>query len=265
MFMLLSQRSKALFFLLKNNPMTFFIILGLFAVTCIFKVCTRLRPVMGVCLVMLVAIFVNPLWYMIADRLNLAYDYYRIYWLFPMTAIVSYLAVKVLVQYHRVHEIFLVLFVLLSISVGYRYELHFVKADNSYHISDETARIAEIIVEDDREDKLAAVPEALTLDIRSYQPSIKLLNGTQNAHQYYEEYTKDEDRLYYELNFSKKPDVKWVGEWIRMYDFVYLVWERGKVTDDELDALLYNKIGETENYVVYAVKHDELERRKEAQ
>lgn len=216
----------------------------------------RLKKTAGYVLAVFILVILNPLFYVIADRLGENFEYYRIYWLLLCTAVLAHAFTCLWLHYNTVLKRGILILLFLAVILPLQlYPVELSKADNIYHVGDETAMVAYAIMEDTGKEKLAIVPEKLSIEIRGFEPSIKLLCGTRNAHQYYAEYTKDEDRIYYEVNYAEKPDVKWVGEWVRMYDFVYVVWEKGKVGDGEMEKYLYDKIGETQHYVIYATRN----------
>lgn len=218
----------------------------------------KMNKAVGMIAMMMLLVFCNPILYDIAEKLDEAYEYNRIFWMIPITVIFSAAVTGILLQYKSLLTGILV--------AGYVFfavwhpdsGLRMIRAENAYKVNQESVTIADIIMEDDRKEKLVVVPEELSLDIRSYEPAVRLLCGTRNAYQYYPEYKEDIDRIYYEMNINDKPDIKFVGEWVRMYDFVYVVWEKDKVASGEMEKYLYDIIGDTDHYVVYAVRHEEL-------
>lgn len=218
---------------------------------------------MGITLVILVLVIFNPIIGLVLTNMGYSYDYRRIYWLLPNNVIFAYVLMDLWLHYEKADKRVLIVLAALAAAVicwSFAWNLKpFVKAENSLHISEEVVRVADIIMEDeDRENKLVVVPDALSWSIRSYQPQIKILNGYLGWEHYYEDYVEDQELIYYHINQNPEPDVKFVGEWVRMYDFVYIVWEKGKVTEEDMKAYLYDLVDSTEHYEVYAVRKDIL-------
>lgn len=207
--------------------------------------------------VILIFVFFNPFINWLMLRVGYDTDYYRIYWLMPLTGIFAF----TLMCMWKKCDIFIdkIIVVMLVVAIVYIQEdymrLDSMKlATNSLHINNETIEVADVIMQDDRVNKLAVVPDSLSWEIRSYDASIKLLNGWHALNHYYEdEFIEEQKMIYHHLNNNEEPDVKYVGEWCRMLDFVYVVWDKGKVDSKEMEKYLYEKIGETENYDIYAV------------
>ncbi len=229
------------------------------------KMGKRLKGLMLIPVVILLLVICNPLAEKSLVGQGQQYEWQSVYWVMPVNVVLA-CGMTTLLIHHRdwrkrlaVCAVAFLMAALTLVNNGAWNLEHWIRADNTLHVQSESVEVADIIMSDDREDKLCVLPDGLCLDIRSYEPGIKLLNGYKGYELYYgDEYEDDQNRMYKELNVLEEPDVKWVGEWVRMYDFVYLVWDRGKATEGQMERLLYDKIGETEHYEIYAVRKEYL-------
>jgi hypothetical protein len=229
------------------------------------KMGKRLKGLMLIPVVILLLVICNPLIEKLLVGQGQQYEWQRVCWVMPVNLVLACGMTTLLIRHRDWRKrlaVCVTVFLTAALTLHYNgvWNLeHWTRVDNTLHVQSESVEVADIIMSDDREDKLCVLPDGLCLDIRSYEPGIKLLNSYRGYELYYgDEYENDQNRMYEELNVLEVPDVKWVGEWVRMYDFVYLVWDRGKVTEEQMEWLLYDKIGETEHYEIYAVRKEYL-------
>lgn len=191
-------------------------------------------------------LFFIPYFYLIYNKLDEG-TYYRILWIMPMTVVIAYSACKVIGRHTRIG--LAMVSVLLIISGTYVYKsVYMSKAENLYHIPQEAVDICEMIKPEEGEERIWAVfPPDLVHFIRQYTTTIQMPYGRDNM----VESWKTVINPLYPLYQQETIDAKELSNLSKEYNCHYIILMKSKIVDGNLSKYNIEKIGETENYIVY--------------
>ena len=195
--------------------------------------------------VMFVLFFLPP-FYMLYNRLDEG-TYYRILWLLPMTVVIAYAGCKA-IGHHVKMGVFLGSIVLI-ISGSYVYaSQHMTPAENPYHLPQETIEICDMIRPAEGEERVWALfPAEQVHFVRQYTTTIQMPFGRDNL---VEAWDMDHHHLYDLLKQEVIPVEELSELSIENYCNYIILLKTMKVEGD-LEEYGIEKIGETENYLVY--------------
>jgi len=195
--------------------------------------------------IMLLLFFV-PVFYMLYNQLDNG-TYYRILWLMPMTVVIAYAGCKVIGHHIRLGVI--IGCIVLAISGTYVYaSQHISKAENLYHLPQETIEICDMIKpEGDEERVWALVPAEQVHFIRQYTTEIQMPFGRENL-------VVTWGGVHHPLYALLQEEVIPVDELSELsieYFCNYIVLLKTMEVEGDMEEYGIELIGETENYLVY--------------
>lgn len=218
----------------------------------------------------IILVFINnPLSiYYIVDKNLMAYNrYVRLYWLLPISFVLAYLCVKLITKAKKVRRIAIAL--LCSGIIIYTGNYMFTgnsynKMTNLYKIPDDVIEICDFIQDDiefnnqNVEEIRIVVPPKYSSYIHQYDGRIKTLYGRNN-----------DSILYYNiaqeiLQIMEAPelDVKAICEGAHESECDYIVVDANKPKKGKFIKYDYEKLIETEDYVIYKQVDNKTEKKQ---
>ncbi len=190
-------------------------------------------------------VILNPIFNKIVGKIFTSRTYVRMFWCVPYGITISYMFVNLFysIKNEVVNKIVLILSIIIICITGKLIYLdgNFIKVDNIYKLPDEHVLIAQLIGVDEEEYKKALVPETMCAHIRQIEPSIKLA--------YKREPTGYENNKYViALNSGNTEEItKLASE----EECNYIVMKKETVLWIDFTYFGFEKMNETENYVIY--------------
>lgn len=219
---------------------------------------------------LVVLIFINnPLSiYYIVDKNLMAYTrYVRLYWLLPISFVLAYLCVKLVARAKKWRRIAVA--ILCSGIVIYMGNYMFTedsynKMTNLYKVPDDVIEICDFIEEDIKvtdsklEESRIVVPTKYSSYIYQYNGNIKILYGRYSGHSPY--YSIAESMRH--LIEAPELDVKAICLGARESNCMYIVVDANKPKKGKFIKYDYEKLIETEDYVIYKQVVDKKEKKE---
>lgn len=191
-------------------------------------------------------LFFVPLFYMFYNKLDEG-TYYRILWLLPMSIVIAYAGCKAIGRHIKLG--LLIGCVVIAISGSYVYASQYMsKAENLYHLPQETVDICEMIRPAEGEERVWALfPAEQVHFVRQYTTTIQMPFGRDNL-------VESWDRIIHPLYTLLQQEVIPADELselsIESY-CNYIVLLKTMKVEGDLEDYGIVQIGETENYLVY--------------
>jgi len=206
----------------------------------------RVRTILVYIPAIMLLLFFIPLFYMLYNSLDNG-TYYRILWLMPMSAVIAYAGCKAIGHHIRIGV--LVGCIVLIISGTYVYaSQHITKAENAYHLPQETIEICEMIRPAEGEERVWALfPAEQVHFVRQYTTTIQMPFGRDNL---VESWDWARHPLYTLLQQEIIP-VEELSELSIENYCNYIILLKTMKVDGDLEEYGIRLIGETENYLVY--------------
>lgn len=217
---------------------------------------------------LVILIFINnPLSiYYIVDKGLMAYTrYVRLYWLLPISFVLAFLCVKVVKKARKWRRIAVALICsgIIIYTGSYMFtEESFSKMTNLYKIPDDVIEICDFIEEDIKvtdsklEESRIVVPAKYSSYIYQYNGNIKILYGRYSGHLPY--YSIAESMRH--LMEAPKLDVKAICEGAHESECDYIVVDANKPKKGKFIKYDYEKLIETEDYVIYKQVDDKIDK-----
>ena len=173
--------------------------------------------------------------------------YYRILWLLPMTVVIAYAGSKAIG--HHVKLGVLIGCLVLMVSGTYVYaSQHMTPAENMYHLPQETVDICEMIRPEEGEERVWALfPVEQIHFVRQYTTTIQMPFGRDEL---VDDWRDEPHPLYLLLQKDVIP-VKELSELSIENYCNYIILLKTMKVEGSLEKYGIEKIGETENYLVY--------------
>lgn len=219
---------------------------------------------------LVVLIFINNPFsiYYIVDRNLMAYNrYVRLYWLLPISFVLAFLCVKVLVKAKKWRRIAVALICsgIIIYTGNYMFtEDSYIKMTNFYKIPDDVIEICDFIEEDvNLDDQILeeiriVVPEKYSSYIHQYNGEIKTLYGRYSDGTLY--YSIAED-IKWKIE-APELDVKAICEGAHESECDYIVVDANKPKKGKFIKYDYEKLIETEDYVIYKQVVDKKDKKQ---
>ena len=206
----------------------------------------RVKTILVYIPAIMLLLFFIPVFYMLYNQLDNG-TYYRILWLMPMTVVIAYAGCKMIGHHIRLGVI--IGCVVLAISGTYVYaSQHISKAENLYHLPQETIEICDMIKPAEGEERVwALVPAEQVHFIRQYTTEIQLPFGRENLVVTW----NGENHPLYTLLQQEVIPVDELSELSIEYFCNYIVLLKTMEVEGDLEEYGIKLIGETENYLVY--------------
>lgn len=193
-------------------------------------------------------LFFLPVFYMLYNQLDEG-TYYRILWLMPMTVVIAYAFCKAIG--HHVKLGVLIGCIVLAISGTYVYSSQYItKAENPYHLPQETIEICDMIKPAEGEERVWALfPAEQVHFVRQYTTTIQMPFGRDNLVAAWD-WEGSKHPLYLLLQQEVIPVDELSELSIENY-CNYIILLKTMKLDGDLKEYGIELIGETENYLVY--------------
>jgi len=208
----------------------------------------RVRTILVYIPAIMMVLFFLPVFYMLYNQLDEG-TYYRILWLMPMTVVIAYAGCKLIG--HHVKLGVLIACIVIVISGTYVYNSPYIsKAQNPYHLPQETVEICEMIRPAEGEERVWAVfPAEQVHYVRQYTTTIQMPYGRESIEASWDfEYIKNP--LYVLLQQEVIPAEE-LSELSIEYYCNYIILLKSMKVEGDLQEYGIELIGETENYLVY--------------
>ena len=217
-----------------------------------------------------ILIFINnpiPIYYIVDKGLMTYNRYVRLYWLLPITFVLAFLCVKMVTKARRWRRIAIALICTgIIIYTGYYMftEESYTKMTNLYKIPDDVIEICDFIEEDVRfanqklEEIRIVVPSDYSNYIFQYNGNIKLLYGRYSDYSPF--YSIAENMR--KLMESPELDVQAICVGAHESECDYIVVDANKPKKGKFIKYNYEKIIETEDYVIYKQVDNKTEKKQ---
>lgn len=195
--------------------------------------------------VIMLALYFNPWFFGLFEKMVGSEIYFRLLWLLPITWVLAYTAV---LFYQRLKEqwklpalLVLLLVVPLCGRLVYSSPL-FSVAENPYHVPDYVAEICDDIKVEGRE-VMAVFPREFLLYVRQYSPLVCMPYG-RDAMIYY-------GNSFYELMESEQIEAQQLAEYARAAGCHYIILDEEKELIGSLLDYNYEEFNRISGYVIY--------------
>ena len=191
-------------------------------------------------------LFFIPYFYLLYNKLDEG-TYYRILWILPMTIVIAYSACKVIGRHSKWGLVLVSLLLILGGACVYK-SVNMSKAENLYHLPQDTITICDMIKPEEGMERVWAVfpPEQVHF-VRQYTTTIQMPYGRDNL---VEEWGTEKNPLYL-LYQQDIISAKKLSELCEEYFCNYIILLKSKEIDGTLSDYKIEKIGETDEYIVY--------------
>ena len=208
----------------------------------------RVRTILVYIPAIMMVLFFLPVFYMLYNQLDEG-TYYRILWLMPMTVVIAYAGCKLIG--HHVKLGVLIACIVIVISGTYVYNSPYIsKAQNPYHLPQETVEICEMIRPAEGEERVWAVfPAEQVHFVRQYTTTIQMPYGRESIEASWD-FECIKNPLYVLLQKEVIPAEE-LSELSIEYYCNYIVLLKSMKVEGDLQEYGIELIGETENYLVY--------------
>lgn len=200
--------------------------------------------------IIILLVTLNPIFNKIVGKIFTASVYWRVYWMLPLGVVIAYAAVRFINSENEkskkvIATIGIIITIMISGKLIYNKE-NYIQVSNLYKVPDEVLEVVEVIRQGKEEKKKALTSEQLVAYIRQVDASIELA--------YRREPTGYLDNEFVRIMHSgiSEDIVNMAFE----NDCNYIVLDRGLVINVELHYFGFERIAETENFIIYRVMSD---------
>lgn len=203
----------------------------------------------------------------LADKIGLASRIRRIYWLLPVNLVLAFVMVCLIqsLSKHWKRFVVVVIFMILTYTVGENQLVHMVPAENIYKIKNETLILADILEKESKtsDTKSCIFTEIPLLELRQYDPSILNIirrndmlhwsidpTDSASVQQVLEE--KNSRHIFIlalSYGLQVKPSV--MKKHLKKQEVQYIISHKSKGLEDYFENIGCKVVGETENYLVF--------------
>ncbi len=207
----------------------------------------RVKTILVYIPAIMLLLFFIPVFYVLYNHLDEG-TYYRILWLMPMTVVIAYAGCKAIG--HHIKLGMVIGCIVLIISGTYVYNSPYItKAENPYHLPQETVDICEMIRPAEGEERVWALfPAEQVHFVRQYTTTIQMPFGRDSL------VTSWDHREIHPLYTLLQQDVIPVDELseLSIENYCnYIILLKTMEVEGDLEEYGIDLIGETENYLVY--------------
>lgn len=210
------------------------------------------RLVLGVLPLVLAAFFACPVFDWIVSQYLDEEIYYRFLWLLPVTLVIAYAGVKLVLGQTGIRRLVTALAVcgVIMVCGDYVYDNpYFTVAQNAYHVPQTVADICDEIQVPGREVR-AVFPADMVQYVRQYSPYVCLAFGREMTVERW--MIGNEMYEAYELGL---PDgvvrAKTLAETARKYAVHYIIWDEKRAMEGELTDWGFSLQKEVDGYLIY--------------
>ena len=210
------------------------------------------KLMLGVLPLTLAALFACPVFAWLVYRYLDEEIYYRFLWLLPVTLVIAYAGVKLVLKQSGIRRLLTAAAVCVVIMAcgDYVYDnSYFSVAQNAYHVPQTVADICDEIRVPGREVR-AVFPADMVQYVRQYSPYVCMPYGREMIVERWK--TLNEMYEVYELGL---PDgivhAKKLAETARKYGVHYIIWDETRSMDGNLEDWNYALQNEVDGYLIY--------------
>lgn len=191
-------------------------------------------------------LFFMPYFYAIYNKLDEG-TYYRILWLIPMSVVIAYSGCRLIGRHSKTGIALAVLLLVISGTSVYR-NVYMTRAENLYHLPQETIEICDMIKPAEGEERVwAAFPAEQVHYVRQYTTDIQLPFGRDSLVESWD-YVPN---AIYELYREPEIRVAELSKYAEEYYINYFIFLKSRPLLGDPTAYDMSLVGETENYLVY--------------
>lgn len=202
--------------------------------------------------IIVLLLFLNPLFYTLFDILVGQEGYFRIGWLMPVAIVIAYAVVLVCGELKGKKALCFavtsVLLIMVSGKLVYSSPLYG-RAENIYHVPDSVVHICDAIMVPGRE-VMAVFPDEMLLYVRQYTPFVCMPYGR--------EVIMGEESELHELMKGKVIDLEAVLPFIREMHCHFCILRADQEIKGDLEEYGWIQYGEVDGYVIYRDTATEL-------
>ncbi len=201
--------------------------------------------------VILLLLFFNPVF---ADVMTIFVGdeiYYRILWLLPMTAVISYTCVVIAGRLAGRRKAFFAVGVLFAVIVSGKYiynNFYFSRADNLCHVPESVVNICDAIEIPGRE-VTAVFPLELIQYVRQYSPVVCMPYGREILVEGWNEWEVQSELC--DAMEAETAEAEELGRLAREKNCIYIILPREKIIRGRMQDAGYEYFAETDGYVIY--------------
>lgn len=194
-------------------------------------------------------ITLNPVFNKIVGKIFTDTVYWRVYWMIPLGVTIAYGAMKFIKNENEKNKkiiatIGTIFVIIMSGKVIYSKD-NYIKVNNLYKVPDEAIQVTEIIRQGKEERKKALTSEQLVAYIRQIDANIELA--------YRREPTGYTDNEFVQTMHSGNSEA--IVNLALENECNYIVLDRGLVISVDLYYFGFERIAETENFIIYKLKN----------
>ena len=195
---------------------------------------------------LLLVMFFCPLFRKLFVRLlDDSETYYRLLWLLQMSLVSAYGVIRLCAAHRRIGTALACLLILVGGDYVYDSE-HISKAENAYHLPQETVDIAEMI--EPQEGRITVlVPADLIYYIRQYSSNIELPYGREMLISRWAYHHP----MYEAMEEAEVIETETYVELAREYACAYIILKEDRETTEPLTAYGYEVYGQVDEFVIY--------------
>lgn len=195
---------------------------------------------------LLLVMFFCPLFRKLFVRLlDDSETYYRLLWLLQMSLVSAYGVIRLCAAHRRIGTALACLLILFGGDYVYDSE-HISKAENAYHLPQETVDIAEMI--EPQEGRITVlVPADLIYYIRQYSSNIELPYGREMLISRWAYHHP----MYEAMEEAEVIETETFVELAREYPCAYIILKEDRETTEPLTAYGYEVYGQVDEFVIY--------------
>lgn len=195
--------------------------------------------------IIIILIVCNPLiGYVIAIFIGKGV-YWRVFWMLPIVIMIAYSITWCIQKQDKNKKLAVgIIFTLIIVMCGdYMFSSdNFTIVNNAYKVSDETVAVCNMLLADE-EDVRAIVPLSLSIEVRQYDASIKLLFGRKD-------YDKDLKKVVQEID-KDIIDIELIDEYAKKYDCTHVVIKNSSELSESPEEYDWKCISTIGNYIIY--------------
>lgn len=205
---------------------------------------------------LLLAIMLNPIFAYVAEKVFLRSTYWRIFWLLPVYAILSFSALKLvqILSDKNKKIIFGAIVIVILIAQSRKPLWDYIQIpENFYKLSSETIEVADLILAENEAPKVVVEDKLLT-EIRQYTSKIDLLYGRNIDPSFMGGCWMFDYHSIHDILSEKEPEYYQLYALLVRYEVDYIVIEKEKtLSEGEMGNIGFLLVGETELYNIYEI------------
>lgn len=195
--------------------------------------------------IIVLLITLNPIFNKVVGKVFTSSVYWRVYWMLPLGIVIAYAAVRFINSENEkakkvIATIGIIITIIMSGKFIYNKE-NYIQVSNLYKVPDEVIEVVEVIRQGKEEKKKALTSEQLVAYIRQVDASVELA--------YQREPTGYLDNEFVRIMHSGISED--IVNMALENDCNYIVLDRGLVISVELHYFGFERIAETENFIIY--------------